>query len=875
MTRLEALLQTSAGTPTAMPAAPVINYDAPVPDEGPLDARVMVLGESLGWEEHEQRKNFVGRSGKKLRNWMRLAGVIPEKCRILNVYPFYPAGGSIDNVDDPVVRRWQKDALERIRLCTRAEVVVCIGNVALEALTGLRDITRRRGSVYEWEGKKVVGIIHPAAVLRRPQYEKQGRLDWERVKLLTTPHETHYEYCGCAHRIERKHYTPYSCDRETLLTYLRVFGDASQKPQIVMAIDIETPKVQGKRQIVCVSFSYDETFSLVLPFEEFKGAIRQLCESPCVKLGHNFVSYDRWWLRREGIEVRGEIRDSMCLHHCLDPASAHALEYLTSIYTWEPFYKDEGKGHDIALIEKDVNGYYSYCGLDSCVTLEIHNRLWPELERRGMVDFYRRHYEALYDPILDLMSQGVRIDHAVRQDTLELLLGEARTARDRLGTLNGSPLFTLGTQRDQRLFESLCCHDTEGFDALVRKYGQDAVTTSLERIESKTVSNAHLKRLLYDKLGLPLQTRRRQGGEETATADAVALRKLRLAHLDRPDVCEVIDLAMHHNKSMKLASFLYPNTVDEDGMFRFTLKLNTEAARLASAKAPNGNGRNSQNTARDDPTGRYPSIRRCMLPDPGCVLLEADLSQVEGRVCFIYTKDSELVRLARLRSMEFDQHKFVASLVFGVSVEAVTRPQRQVSKSIGHGAQRDMQGLRMSETLMKDGFVFTEDECDAYIEQYHKAFPAIRLLHQHIRREVRTKKRLVSSWGRIWDVRYEEMNDELFRKAYSCVFQTECADLTNQCGFVPLWLWLRQERMRSRILLQEHDALVCSCPVDEAYDVALFLKNHLEVERNYDGVSLSVPVEFAVGPNYGEKTEIRELPEREVFERIVRGVLDR
>lgn len=875
ISRLEALLQRASGSDIHLPDAGKPDYTVPVPDEGPIDAHLIVLGESLGHGEVLARRNFVGKSGQKLRTHMRLAALHPDKCRILNVYPFYPEGGSIEKLDPRVLRQWQENTLERLRACYKAVIIVCVGNVALETCTGLRDITRRRGSVYEWEGKKVIGMIHPAAILHSRgggqggYYEKMCRLDWERTKLLSTPHETHHTYCGCAPRIERTHVTPFSVSPSALQQWWRRFREMAEDPMQVLAIDIETPKVQGKRRILCVSFAFTADYSLVLPFDEdSRPLIESLCNAPCIKVGHNFVSFDRWWLEREGIHVDGEIRDTMALNHCLDPASPQSLEFLTSRYTFEPWYKDEGKGHDITLIEKDLAGYYRYCGLDSCVTIELHNLLWSELERRGMLDFYRKHYEALFDPILDVMLQGVEIDHPYRQSVLETLLCDARMCRDRLGQISGSPLWSLNTQRDQAIYDAV----ERGLP--LDRWSQDEINLTLRRVEKKTVSSVQLKYLLYEKMGLPLQTRRRKGSNETPTADAVALRTLRLQYADAPDVVEVLDTAMRHSKVQKLATFLYPNTFDPvDGRFRFTLKLNTEAARLASAAAPDGTGRNSQNTPRDDKR-----IRRTILPDRGHVLVECDASQIEGRIVFARTKDPELIKLGRAR-IGFDQHAFTASMVFKKPVEQVGKgtQERQVAKSISHAAQRAMQGKTMADWVMQNGMMhedmtpFGADECDELLESYYKAFPGILLWQQRIRREVRAKKRLVNRWGRIWDVRYEELNDDLYRKSYNFLPQSECADLTNQC-FTHLHRWLKAEHMCSRIMLQEHDSLVCSCLPAEAYDAAVFMRDQLEIELEYDGVGLSVPVEFKVGKNWGDCVEIGALPDRETFEKVVQEV---
>jgi DNA polymerase I-like protein with 3'-5' exonuclease and polymerase domains len=808
---------------------------------------------------------------------MWLAGLRPDHCRFEYLYPYYPVpGGSLDKLDPAVLHQHQADTLERISRCIESRVVVCVGNVALETLTSHRDISRRRGSVYEWRGKKVVGIVHPGIIRKRPAFEKCSRLDWERIAALAHDHTTHHDYCGCAIPPKRNIISPYT-DKEGLRQTVKTFMEKAQGQKEVMAIDVETPKINGKRQLYCVSFAFDKHTALVLPFGQgVDDVIRVLCASPCIKVGHNFVSFDRWWLEREGFSVYGEIRDTMCIHHALDPASLQSLEFLTSRYTWEPWYKDEGKGHDIVLIKQNEESYYHYCGMDSCVTKEIHDILWQQLQCNSCVEFYKRHYEALYDPILDIMLRGVRIDHQYREATLHRLLEIARRTRDHLGTLAGKPLYTLSTQRDKAVYDALVESPEQSFDTLARlelKYGKEQVEKSLQTIEEKTVSNTQLKELLYGTLGLPVQVRRRSGGEETASADAVALRTLRLQYADDHTITEILDLAADHNKAQKLASFLYPNTFDTDGRFRFTLKLNTEAARLASSKAPNGLGRNSQNTSRDDSTKKWPSIRRTVLPEPGHVILEADASQIEGRIVFVRTKDPDLIKLGRAR-IDFDQHSYVASLVFNKPIAQVGKgtEERQMAKSVNHAAMRDMQGKTMADRLMKDGALhpdgtpYLAEECDVLLEAYYRAFPAIRLWQQLIRRELRTKKYLKNSWDRIWDVHYEEMNDDLFRKGYNFLPQSECADLTNIGTLVPLWNWLNAENMQSVVMMQEHDALVCSCPPHEVYDVAMFLKSHLEVEREYDGVALSVPAEFSMGSNYGEKKEFKELPERKVLE---------
>src|SRR5204863_1624969 len=112
---------------------------------------------------------------------------------------------------------------------------------------------RRRGSVYRFGETKVLAMLDPVLTYGRGKlthtYEKAARLDWERAKELIKPHTTHHQYCGCAHRITRTHHSEFT-DPAAFLQELDRFDAYAQDEDTVMAIDIETPKVRGKRQVV-------------------------------------------------------------------------------------------------------------------------------------------------------------------------------------------------------------------------------------------------------------------------------------------------------------------------------------------------------------------------------------------------------------------------------------------------------------------------------------------------------------------------------------------------------------------------------------------------------------------------------------------------
>ena len=91
---------------------------------------------------------------------------------------------------------------------------------------------------------------------------------------------------------------------------------------------------------------------------------------------------------------------------------------------------------------------------------------------------------------------------------------------------------------------------------------------------------------------------------------------------------------------------------------------------------------------------------------------------------------------------------------------------------------------------------------------------------------------------------------------------SEVADILNQWGFIPLDQFIERNNLKSRINMQVHDEVLVSVTRDEAWDIARFLRDSIEREREYDGISLKMPVTFAVERRYHtEEVEFKRLPD--------------
>lgn len=261
-----------------------------------------------------------------------------------------------------------------------------------------------------------------------------------------------------------------------------------------------------------------------------------------------------------------------------------------------------------------------------------------------------------------------------------------------------------------------------------------------------------------------------------------------------------------------------------------------------------------------------------MAPPLKKIILECDLSQAEGRVVYVRSRDAKLIELARTRPDEFDMHTHNASVIFGCEPKLVTKEQRYLGKKTVHGAQRGLGGEKMAGELLKDGHVISAWECSKFLRAYLNDTGLDRSYMPEVRKRLLQDRVLINAWGRRWSVKYERMNEDLYRRGYSWYPQSDVADLLNQRGFLPLSRFIRREGLQARINLQVHDSLVISTPPNEAYTIARFLRDSLETPIDYEGIPLAMPVEVKLGRTWKGDVEFKKLPKRAAFTEIAHAI---
>lgn len=828
-----------------------------VPGSGPMSAEICVVGEAPGRQEEREGAPFVGQSGKLKREWIGAAGFNPGKIRFENVYPMFPEpDGFIGNVPQEVLEQWSQDLLARLDILSSVKLIVPTGNTALHALTGLKNITQRRGSLYWWEQNtgrrcKVVPTIHPAAVLREPKFEARCRADWRKIKwevenidvdvlqrtLITNPSDAQIEH------------------------WMHVL---STKPvSTPLAFDIETNP--AKNTILCISFAYSATEAISIPFSKhhesfIRYMIAEDTHPKITQTGH----YDCYWLAKKLEVLPLNWRwDTFALSHIRTPFGPHSLAYQASIYTREPWYKggDEDTGEK-SWRSDNWTTLLEYNAKDSAVTWEIGMHHIAHITAKGMLDIYLRDYQAMFMPMLKTMLHGIEMDMEELAETFDRLLSDAYKARDEAAKISGRNLFTFNTQAQETAW-GIWTGVLDDLDpSVIKKLARSKkeYRDHIIEVEEKGISNEILQDVLYKHFKFPIKRKR---STKNPTTDEAALLELRTRFTGvsaYEDGLSLIDQVLAYRHKKKQSEFMDPARVDADGRFHFSYSFRPISTRLSSSKNPFNTGGNIQNVDR--------TLRHPFACDPGHILIARDLSQAESRIVDILsyneTRNKDMLERALAMPWERDVHRETGVKIFQKLPHEIDADERYVSKRAKHAGNYGMQARKLQEVLLKDGYIYSLKQCEQFILRCLEE--DILAWQKSVRIQLMQSRTIHNAWGRSITWQYERFGDDLYREAYAWGPQSDIAKAVNH-AWVKLDSWLIQERMQTKILFQLHDCLYFSAPHEEAWAVVAKSTEYMQEPHNYYGIMLSIPTELKISTRWdGPGMSWKKLPEREEFE---------
>lgn len=796
-----------------------------VPPEGPKDAKIVILGEAPGKTEELMGRPFIGASGELLNEMLSKAGIHRHECYVTNVCKFRPEGNKFASLYE---KNKPKPALaEQLRLleeelsCLSPNIIICLGNEALKAVTGKKGIGNWRGSILNTKYGKALPTYHPAAILRQYSWKAIGVLDLKKAKKESEfkdyrEHKTNFLL------------SPSFEEVKATLAYLK-----KEKPPV--AFDIETlfgePIVRclglawSPHDAICIPFlkriSASDTISLDEPVDEYRFTNYWESESEeyellsllsdfffdasIPKIAQNYP-FDSTYLAHEfGFHIRGLWMDTLAVHHCCYSELPKALDFLCSLYTPISYYSDYSPSNDEST--------WRYNSFDVIGTWMVAKELKQIAEDMGVWDFYKSHCEPCMYALTRAQNRGVRID------TLKL---------DRIKTQTDNDLY--GCKRE-----------------LQQLTGKDLTSDT----EKEGLSSKKVMAYLYDELRLkPVinrQTKKRSASEQ-------AIRVLKLRYPKHSKLFEL--LVKYRELTVLRGNFLKAKLTPNNRMLTTYSIYGTVTGRLSSSKNLFGYGLNMQQI----PSG---SFRDIFITDPGYVLIKVDLSQAEARYVAWESRAYSLIE--RFLDPSFDIHRWAASMIFQCKEEEVTKEQRQTAKIGVHGGNY---GLQPKSAALQLNVPLTT--ATLAIEGYSNAVPEIGKWRRDLGDRIRRTRKLSTPFGR-QRIFLDRITDETLRSAFAFLPQSTIADIINRAfGLAEAVL----SEFQVFPLITVHDEIVFLAPECGLEESTRAIQRLVEFPIEFPGVKhpLIIPAEIKVGPSWYAQEPLGEYLEgREYIKSVMTG----
>ena len=326
-------------------------------------------------------------------------------------------------------------------------------------------------------------------------------------------------------------------------------------------------------------------------------------------------------------------------------------------------------------------------------------------------------------------------------------------------------------------------------------------------------STKQLGELLFEKMGLPPIKKTKTG----YATNAEVLEKLKNKH---PIIPAIMDYRMLTKLKSTYADGL-TKFIGDDGRIRTTFQNTVTATGRLSSTEPN-----LQNIPVRTDMGA--EIRKMFIPAPGCVLVDADYSQIELRV-LAHIAEDKMMTTAFCNGV--DIHTATASQVFAVPFESVTPLQRRHAKAVNFGIVYGISDFSLSEDIG-----VSRREAREYMDSYLANYKGVRTYMKQVVDDARQKGYTETIYGRkrwIPDLNSTNYNirQGAERIALNTPVQGSAADLI-KLAMIRVDKELAEHYPEAKMLLQVHDELIVECPEDIAEQVAALISREMEQVAN-------------------------------------------
>lgn len=343
-------------------------------------------------------------------------------------------------------------------------------------------------------------------------------------------------------------------------------------------------------------------------------------------------------------------------------------------------------------------------------------------------------------------------------------------------------------------------------------------------------SPKQLGEILFDKLKLPY-------GKKTKTGYSTAADVLDKLAPEYPAVQKILDYRQLTKLKSTYADGL-AGYIKEDGRIHGTFNQTITATGRLSSTEPN-----LQNIPIRMELGR--EIRKVFVPEEGCVFVDADYSQIELRVLAHMSGDKRLIEAYKKAE---DIHAITASEVFHIPLEEVTPLQRRNAKAVNFGIVYGISAFGLSEDLS-----ISRKEALEYINRYFETYPDVKKFLDHLVEAAKEHGYVDTMFGRrrpVPELKSGNFMQRSFgeRVAMNSPIQGTAADII-KIAMIRVDQRLRNEGLRSKIVLQVHDELLIETLKEELEQVKIILEEEMKQAAHLD---VSLEIDMKVGNSWFE-----------------------
>ena len=557
-----------------------------------------------------------------------------------------------------------------------------------------------------------------------------------------------------------------------------------------VSIDTETTSTDAIRaELVGLSFSVEEkkAFYVTVPanYEEALKIVqifKPLYESDKImKIGQN-IKYDYEVLTRYGVTLQGKMFDTMIAHYLIQPELHHNMDYMAeTLLGYQTIHIEELLGpkgkKQKNMRDLPPTDIYEYAAEDADITLRLKNVLEPRLKELGVEELFWNIEMPLVRVLADMELNGVCLDTEALQDTSKIFTERMKQYEQEIYKEAGEE-FNISSPKQvgEILFGKLQIMDKP------KKTKTGQYVTSEEVLQSLESKSPIVRNILNYR----------------------GMKKLLSTYIDA------------------LPKLINPRTGHIHTSFNQAL---TATGRLSSSDP------NLQNIPVRTDDGK--EIRKCFIPEDGCLFFSADYSQIELRIMAHLSEDENMMEAFR---EGHDIHRATAAKIWHVDIDKVTDAQRKKAKQANFGIIYGITTYGLAQRMD-----IPNGEAKELIEGYFRTFPKVQAYMEHAKEVARAKGYAETLFHRrryLADINSRNATVRGFaeRNAINAPIQGTEADII-KVAMVRIWERFKKEGIRSKMILQVHDELNFSVFPEEREQV-----ERIVIEEMQNAYPLNVPL---------------------------------